>query len=319
MAGSGLTIGSEPDAEVEETKWKAAKLLQTAFGSCVDSSVQRTEPPKQDINSQAQNIVEQHDIRPVNSNVEGLLLALTDASKARQHHELNIGTWQQLEVGHSPRPMALGSNSWFRVLFVDNLDSFTLNIVNEFCLLGAQVFLVNGRGAKSLSSQQVLAEVSPTHVVLGPGPGRPDMSLLTMDLARRALAGTLGTPILGICLGHQALGLANDWEVIASPLGPVHGTAEEVHHDSQSIFAGLPCPMRMVRYNSLVLRPPPHTCTVNDLQVTAWDSTRTLVMGVRHTKRPIFGVQFHPESAGSHCGYQILKAFLHLERSRIQA
>ncbi|CAK0811345.1 unnamed protein product [Prorocentrum cordatum] len=106
--------------------------------------------------------------------------------------------------------------------------------------------------------KEALAAVRPTHVVLGPGPGRPDASALTAELASEALSGRLTAPLLGVCLGHQALGLARGWELAPSPLGAVHGVPEEIFHDGLQLFAGLPSPATMVRYNSLVLRPAPN-------------------------------------------------------------
>jgi len=309
-AGGGLTIGSEPDAEVDEAKSKAERLLKAAFGggaadagSCGDLA--------------------QHPVEPVDARVEGLLAALAEARGSR---EQGVGggcrAWRRWSRGDAPLPPtspgASRQRAW-RVLFVDNLDSFSLNIVNACAVLGAEVVIVDGR-ANAPSAEEVLVKVRPTHVLLGPGPGRPDVSPLTMSLARRALDGALAIPLLGICLGHQALGLACGWEVVPSPLGAVHGVPESVHHDRRQLFADLASPACMVRYNSLVVQPPPgHAATPADgssaLQVAAWDETRTLVMAVRHPTLPVCGVQFHPESAGSRGGMQIFKAFLGLAAS----
>lgn len=201
-----------------------------------------------------------------------------------------------------------------RVLFVDNLDSFSLNVANAFSELGAEVIIVNGRGPSSPDADEVLGHVRPTHLVLGPGPGRPEASPLTQALAQRAAEGQLwALPVLGICLGHQSLGLAFGFKVVPSPLGAVHGVPEEIHHDGTGLFRGLPSPARMVRYNSLVLETQPNQ-QASEIQINAFDESRSLIMGIQHRSLPIFGVQFHPDSAGSHGGKELLKTFLSRER-----
>ena len=154
----------------------------------------------------------------------------------------------------------------------------------------------------------LLNNISPTHLVLGPGPGRPEQSPLSMELASIALTGRLIThtgiplPLLGVCLGMQAIGVAADWPLSPSPLGAVHGVPTEITHTEDGLFAGLASPAVMMRYHSLVL-----SAQGPILEVTAHDSlTGTLPMALRHPSLPVWGVQFHPESAGSVAGWKVL-------------
>jgi len=304
-AGGGLTIGSEPEAEVEEAKAKAGQLLRTAFG--VGAAVVGV--------GTCSTGLAQHTIEPVDERVEGLLAALAEASRRGEAGcQQCSGDWRRWSRGQALP--AVGPAAC-RVLFVENLDSFSLNIVNACALLGAEVLVVDGRGQGGPSAEEALEAIRPSHVVLGPGPGRPESSPLTMALAHLAVAGSLGIPLLGICFGHQALGLACGWQLLPSTLGAVHGVPERIHHDGRQLFAGLPSPACMVRYNSLVLQPSVGVAAAEEdlagaLEVAAWDETRSLVMAVRHARLPVCGVQFHPESAGSRGGAQLLQAFLQL-------
>ena len=131
-----------------------------------------------------------------------------------------------------------------------------------------------------------------------------------MELARRSVTGNLTIdgkqiPVLGLCLGHQALGLADGWKLVESPKGPVHGTPSMIISDGTGIFAGVPRESVMMRYNSLILIPED-----GDLIPNSWDHTGDLVMGVTHQSLPIDGVQFHPESVGSPGGRDLLSNFL---------
>lgn len=275
-----------------------------AKGKCLQSVGDAT--PK------ACNGVEHHVIAPLNSRVEGLLAALACGRAGGRCK----GTWRRWTLGDAALPALTAADKAqpsARVLFVDNLDSFSLNIVNAFAALDAEVVVVSGRGAVCASAEQVLDGVRPTHILLGPGPGRPEASSLTMAFARMSLDDMLkGLPVLGICLGHQALGVASGWELAPSPLGAVHGVPEDIRHDGQQLFTALPPLAKMVRYNSLVLRLPAgfDQADGGGLKVAAWDSTGQLIMGLRHSRLPVCGVQFHPESAGSCGGNEIFKAFL---------
>ena len=202
------------------------------------------------------------------------------------------------------------------VLLVDNLDSFTNNIAESLHRLGARVTIVEGRPAQDLDvSAQVdtwLTTHRPTHIVLGPGPSRPEVSPLSMEIAYRALQNRLSIsdspiPLLGWCLGHQAIGLAAGWDLIESPMGAVHGVPSRITHDGSGLFQSAPENVVMMRYNSLVLE------STNDyIRANSWDESGSLIMGISHPHLPIEGVQFHPESVGSPDGLALLKSFLNI-------
>jgi anthranilate synthase/aminodeoxychorismate synthase-like glutamine amidotransferase len=201
-----------------------------------------------------------------------------------------------------------------RLLFLDCLDSFSWNIVHAVAGTGCEVLVHHSRDRRACMAEELLQMTQPTHLLLGPGPGRPDNSPLGVRLAEMALAGALLTaagvpqPLLGICLGHQAIGLAAGWDLVQSPLGAVHGVPEQIKHDQQGLFTKLPTPLPMMRYHSLVLQP-----SSDDLKVVASDAaTESLVMALRHPSLPVYGVQFHPESCGSRDGIQILHNFLEI-------
>jgi len=281
QAGGGLVIASDPLEEVEEAKWKAQALCLAAWdhapaGDAVHSP--RDGGP-----------ASIHPIPPVTPAVRRLL-------KSR---ESGLVTPRAPVV---PTPMlwqpglTLTAPSCARVLFVDNLDSFSWNIVHAFASLDAEVIIVPGR-RDSAGVESLLAALKPTHIVLGPGPGRPEQSALTMAFAAAALTGQT-PPLFGICLGHQAIGLAAGWHLGSADHGAVHGVPEAIISATG--------PLIMTRYHSLALHP-----TNTTLEVTATDAaTDSLVMGLAHPSLPIEGVQFHPESAGSVEGMTILSDFL---------
>ena len=131
-----------------------------------------------------------------------------------------------------------------------------------------------------------------------------------MEIAKLAVNSKLTVdnyqiPVLGLCLGHQALGLAVGWELIESPLDAVHGIPSLINHDNKGIYSGQKSPLILMRYNSLVLEP-----TNKSMICTAFEETGTLVMGIRHPVLPIFGIQFHPESVGSPLGLDLISTFL---------
>ena len=185
-----------------------------------------------------------------------------------------------------------------KVLMIDNYDSFTYNIVQYLGELGADV-VTHRSDAISLDDIRRLA---PSHLVLSPGPGDPDGAGITLE-AIRTFAGQL--PILGVCLGHQAIGQAYGGKVVRARR-VMHGKHDDVIHKGQGVFAGLPERFRVVRYHSLVIGPD----TVPDsLEVTAWTEEGE-IMGLRHRELSIEGVQFHPESIESEHGHAMLKTFL---------
>ncbi len=186
-----------------------------------------------------------------------------------------------------------------RVALIDNYDSFTYNLVQYLGELGAQV-LVHRHDRIDVAG---LAALRPTHLVVSPGPKTPDEAGISVD-AIRELAGTV--PILGVCLGHQAIGQAFGGRVVRGR-EPVHGKTSEITHDGRTVFAGLPTPMTATRYHSLVVDPD----GAADLEVTAW-CDGDVVMGLRHRHLPVEGVQFHPESILTGEGRALLGNFLSL-------
>jgi anthranilate synthase/aminodeoxychorismate synthase-like glutamine amidotransferase len=187
------------------------------------------------------------------------------------------------------------------ILLIDNYDSFTFNLAQLLGELGHELIVVRN-DARSVPE---LVALGPSHVVISPGPGRPEEAGVTPD-AIRAFAGR--APVLGVCLGHQALGQVYGGRIVAAP-ELVHGKAARVRHDGRTIFAGLPETFSAGRYHSLIVDreglPP-------ELDVSA-RSEDGLVMGLRHRTLPLEGVQFHPESILTPCGRTILQNFVQLK------
>jgi anthranilate synthase component 2 len=186
-----------------------------------------------------------------------------------------------------------------RVVLIDNYDSFTYNLVQYLGELGAEV-LVHRHDAIDVAG---VAALRPTHLVGSPGPRTPDEAGISVE-AVRELAGRV--PILGVCLGHQAIGRAFGGRIVRGR-EPVHGKVSEIHHDGRAHFAGLENPMPATRYHSLVIDPE----LAPDLVRTAW-CDGDVVMGVRHRELPVEGVQFHPESILTGSGRALLANFLAL-------
>ena len=187
-----------------------------------------------------------------------------------------------------------------RLLLVDNYDSFTYNLYQYLGELGAETRVVRN---DEITVERALATGTDA-IVISPGPGTPDQSGITLELIRRA-AGRF--PLLGVCLGHQALGQAFGGRVVrAATL--MHGKTSEVRHDGRTLFAGLPDPFTATRYHSLVVAP---DSVPECLEVSAWTDEGT-VMGLRHRELPLEGVQFHPESILTSSGKDLLANFLRL-------
>ena len=192
------------------------------------------------------------------------------------------------------------------VVVIDNYDSFTYNLVQYLGELGAQVQVFRN---DRVSVDQVLA-LGPLALVISPGPGRPEQAGISVELVRRAG----DVPLLGVCLGHQAIAAAFGGRVVpANRL--LHGKSSPIHHDGRTIFRGLPDPFPAGRYHSLCVD---REGLPEELEVSAVDETGC-IMGVRHRRRPIEGVQFHPESVltGEH-GKQLLRNFLEMARARAE-
>jgi anthranilate synthase len=222
------------------------------------------------------------------------------ADPAREWREAQRKARAMLEAATG----ALGGHADARVLLVDNYDSFVHNLADYLAALGAEVRTV--RNDADLDAE--LERFGPTHAVLSPGPGWPDEAGCTLDAARR-LHGVI--PLLGVCLGHQALAQAHGGRVHVHPAGPVHGRADAVHHEGAGLLEGLPSPLPATRYHSLAV----------DGLGPEWRTDARLadgtVMAIAHRMHPTFGLQFHPESVGTPHGMAILERFL-VQRAAIR-
>jgi anthranilate synthase/aminodeoxychorismate synthase-like glutamine amidotransferase len=187
-----------------------------------------------------------------------------------------------------------------RILLIDNYDSFTYNLYQYLGELGAATRVVRN---DELTADAALAW-APERIVISPGPGTPDQAGISLELVRKA-AGRVA--LLGVCLGHQALGQAFGGCVVRAP-ALMHGKTSEIHHDGRSLFAGIPNPFTATRYHSLVVA---RESVPECLEVSAWTDDR-LVMGLRHRQFPLEGVQFHPESILTPAGKGLLSNFLGL-------
>ncbi len=190
------------------------------------------------------------------------------------------------------------------VFVLDNYDSFTYNLVQYLGELGAEVVVRR-------NDQVTVAEVEalrPERIVISPGPCTPQEAGISIELIRH-FAGK--TPLLGVCLGHQAIGAAFGGQVVRAPF-LMHGKTSQIEHDGRTIFRDVPSPMEATRYHSLIVAErglPP------ELEVSARTTERdgsTVIMGLRHKRYPVEGVQFHPESVLTGHGRQLLKNFLQL-------
>jgi len=238
VAGGGITIESNPEAEVAEAIWKAAALRR----ACGWLNSDTLKLPKGELATYPLYLEQQ-------------------PFTAEQQFDLNIA-------------------------FIDNLDSFSHNIIHALRYFGCSVEIFDGRGE--------ITDFEHDAIVIGPGPGRPEISPLSIHAA------TLEIPILGICLGHQAIGITRGMELVESPLGPVHGVPSKIISNGKGLL--MKGNHTMTRYNSLVL------IGDGDIEVTATDETGTLPMEIKDGNT--YGVQFHPESIGSPNGMQVLSEFL---------
>ncbi|HEU4321161.1 MAG TPA: aminodeoxychorismate/anthranilate synthase component II [Acidimicrobiia bacterium] len=184
------------------------------------------------------------------------------------------------------------------VLVIDNYDSFTYNLVQAFLAAGSEVTVRYNDEIDTAAAD----DLGPTHLVVSPGPGRPEDAGVSVEMIRH-FAGK--APILGVCLGHQAIGVAFGGEV-GSAQSLMHGKASEVYHDRRTLYAGLPNPLACGRYHSLAVS---EVSLPDDLAISAYTSDGE-IMGVRHTSLPIEGVQFHPESVLTPLGDRLIANFL---------
>ncbi|MBN9564262.1 MAG: aminodeoxychorismate/anthranilate synthase component II [Alphaproteobacteria bacterium] len=192
------------------------------------------------------------------------------------------------------------------ILLIDNYDSFTFNLVHFLGDLGATCDVWRN---DALTPAEALA-LQPEAIVLSPGPCTPNEAGICLDLIAAA-AGKV--PVLGVCLGHQAIGQAFGGTVVRAPV-PMHGKLSRISHQGSDVFAGLPSPFEATRYHSLILD---RDSMPDTLAATAWTEDG-VVMGLRHRTLPVFGVQFHPESIASQHGHDLLANFLAIARGSNQ-
>ena len=188
---------------------------------------------------------------------------------------------------------------------IDNYDSFTYNLFQYLGELGEDVRVFRNNKI----TLREIEELAPDRIVISPGPCTPKEAGITVPLIQH-FAGKL--PILGVCLGHQSIGAAFGGDVIRAPY-LMHGKTSMIHHDWKTIYKGVPNPFEATRYHSLIIKAE----TLPDcLEITAWtekDGEREIIMGVRHKRYPVEGVQFHPESILTGMGKKLLQNFIRLE------
>ncbi len=212
----------------------------------------------------------------------------------RRPHVLRSNTWRYVSMHNGVHD---ADERRLKVLFINNKDSFVWNLVDYVSIFEPDTIVV----PNTIPLKEV-REINPDAIVISPGPGHPanpkDIGTC-LEIIRES-----SVPLLGICLGHQAIAVAFGGEVSHSPSGPLHGKTSLIYHNDDSIFDGIPNPVIGGRYHSLAITKLP-----NELEVIA----RTLdgiIMGVKHRKRPIFGLQFHPESVLTPQGLRIVENFL---------
>lgn len=188
------------------------------------------------------------------------------------------------------------------LLLIDNYDSFTYNLFHYLSEVGAEVEV---RRNDTLSAAAAIA-LKPQAIVLSPGPCSPNEAGICLELVGKALEH--GIPLLGVCLGHQAIGQAFGGKVVRAP-SPIHGKTDAITHTGKGMFKDVPTPFTGTRYHSLVVE---RSSLPNELEVTA-ENADGLIMAMQHKTKPVFGVQFHPESIASEHGHAMLKNFLNTQ------
>jgi para-aminobenzoate synthetase component 2 len=186
------------------------------------------------------------------------------------------------------------------ILVIDNYDSFTFNLVQYLGEMGQELKVFRNDAITTTA----IADLAPKRIVISPGPGRPENSGIIIQVIKE-FSGQI--PILGVCLGHQAIGAAFGGDVVSAP-GIMHGKTSDIFHDGKTIFSGLPCPFRATRYHSLVVSP---ETLPGCLEISARTSDG-VIMGLRHREMTVEGVQFHPESILTDAGMKMLSNFVNL-------
>lgn len=187
------------------------------------------------------------------------------------------------------------------IFVLDNYDSFTYNLVQYLGELGTEPLV---RRNDEVTVDEIAA-MQPERIVISPGPGRPEQAGITLDVIRK-LGPT--TPLLGVCLGHQAIGIAFGGSVVRAK-APMHGKTSTISHDGKGVFAGIASPFTVARYHSLIVDR--EGCPA-DLEIAAQAEDDGTVMALRHREFPIHGVQFHPESILTREGHHVLRNFLNV-------
>ena len=187
------------------------------------------------------------------------------------------------------------------ILVIDNYDSFTYNLVQYLGELGTKP-LVRRNNEVTLDE---IAAMAPSQIVISPGPGRPEQAGVTLDVIKRFGP---SIPLLGVCLGHQAIGMAFGGSVVRA-VAPMHGKTSSISHDGRGVFTGIASPFTVARYHSLVVQ---RDGMPADLEISAQTEDDGTVMALRHKSYPIHGVQFHPESIMTREGSHLLRNFLNV-------
>lgn len=187
------------------------------------------------------------------------------------------------------------------IILIDNYDSFTYNLVQYLGELDVSSDVYRNDAC----SAQEITDKNPSGLLISPGPCAPEQAGICLELIQ--LAYDKNIPLFGVCLGMQAIGQAFGGEVIRAPK-PMHGMVDSIHHEQEDIFTSLPSPFKATRYHSLMVNPKTLT---QDLKITA-KTKDDLIMGLSHKEKPIYGVQFHPESIASEHGHTLLKNFIDL-------
>jgi len=190
-----------------------------------------------------------------------------------------------------------------KTLIIDNYDSFTFNLFQYLGELGGNP-IVRRNDEVTISA---IKKIAPTHIVISPGPGRPDDPKYFGICLEVILNLSTQIPVLGVCLGHQGICYAFGGKIVQAP-EVRHGKTSQVLHNKRGLFKNIPTPCEVMRYHSLIVD---RDNIPEILRVTATEKESSLVMAVEHVSRPLFGIQFHPESIGTPSGKKILKNFLH--------
>jgi anthranilate synthase/aminodeoxychorismate synthase-like glutamine amidotransferase len=184
------------------------------------------------------------------------------------------------------------------IVMIDNYDSFTYNLVQYLGELGADIKVFRNDRV----SLQEIAEIKPSHIVISPGPGRPQDAGISKDLILNFYK---GTPILGVCLGHQAVAEAFGAKIVRAKR-LMHGKVSDIQHDNRGLFKGISNPFQATRYHSLIVKPG----TLPEIFRITAKTEQGEIMGIEHKRYPLFGLQFHPESIMTLRGHDILSNFL---------